>query len=120
MVFALPAFSLGDVRLEDGLPAPFISLVYTLYFVYVLRGTRYVITNRRVVTRRPVLFLGKREKVLSLLSLMDVRTKRILGTSAVEFRTSSRKTLKFGMLNDDPEKVRQMALDALSKFRPST
>jgi hypothetical protein len=116
LAFTLPVILIQETALEGSLPIPIALLILNVFFVLVAKGTRYYITTQRVLLTRLVPFL-KRKEILWLSEIAEVRTKRTFGTKLLEFKTSERKTLTFRMLDDDPEKVRRAALDALDKVR---
>jgi hypothetical protein len=111
-VFSLvPRYGLSDV--EAGFIPTFL-LIYNLYFVWAVRGVDYYVTDRRVLKKSPRVLLKRTEEV-PLSTVIDVRARRFLGTNQLVFRTSEGKTLTFRALRQDPQSIRQIAIDAKKK-----
>jgi hypothetical protein len=116
-LFAVFVFSLvpryGLSHVEAGFIPTFL-LIYNLYFLWALRGVDYYVTDRRVLKKSPRV-LPKRTEEVPLSTVIDVRARRFLGTNQLVFKTSEGKTLTFRALRQDPQSIRQIAIDAKKK-----
>ena len=79
-------------------------------------GVRYYITDRRII--RSQVFLGKRTQEIPLESLSDIRTKTFRKKGFIAFSRFGSSRLVFASLDENPEKLKQITMDARSRVTP--
>ena len=86
-------------------------IAVNLSIAFMYGGTYYCVTTSRVGKYRR---LTGRKAEIPLEDVETVTVKLRRGRGFLWFQTSDGRALKFGMLKDDPEKVRQIILEAKS------
>ncbi len=88
-----------------------ILLAINLYIVYMYGGTRYYVTTNRI--GRSQRFTGRVTEI-PLEAVEIVTVKHRWGGGFLHFRAPDGRSVRFGLLRDDPEKVRRIVLEARS------
>jgi hypothetical protein len=104
----------GIRNAEDVQLIPAVLLIVNLSIFFGYHGTSYYITSRRIIRQRDLLLLERRREI-RLETLSDVMVKRRSRRGFLKFRTSAGGTLNFSMLREDPDNIRQIAIDAKSR-----
>ncbi len=88
-----------------------ILLAVNLHIAYMYGGTRYYVTTNRI--GRNQRFTNRRTEIpLAAVETVTVRVRR--GRGFLTFRTLDGRSVRFGLLKEDPERVRHIVLEARS------
>lgn len=88
-------------------------LAVNLHIAYMYGGTRYYVTTNRI--GRNQRFTSRRTEIpLEAVETVTVKLRR--GRGFLHFRTLDGRSVRFGLLKDDPERVRRIVLEARSAF----
>jgi hypothetical protein len=97
---------------------PAILLITNLSIIFGDQGTSYYITSRRIV-KEWSLVVYKRKREILLETLADITIKRRSKRGFLTFRTPEDGTINFSLLKEDPDHIRQIAIDAKAKLNSS-
>ena len=92
-----------------------VAILLSLPDIYKYGGVRYYITERRII-RQQSLFALNRSEEFPVEALVDIRAKRLRGQGFVGFVSTVFYTIVFGRFEEDPERIKQIAIDARSQF----
>lgn len=105
----------GLIHGEDAQLIPALLLIGNLSLVFGYQGTSYYITSRRILKERDLL-LFKRWKETPLETVTGVTVRRRSKRGFLSFRISEGGAVNFSLLSEDPDYVRQIAIDAKAKL----
>ncbi len=111
-VSLIPTYGLSEVG--GGFILLAFLLMLNLYSLWASRGIIYYVTDRRILKKSPRVLVKRTEEV-TLSMVINVRTKRFLGTNQLVFRTSQGKSLTLRALRQDPQSIQQIVIDAKKK-----